>query len=254
MLFNPNTYIVLFMLIFFEIVLGIDNLLFLSIISNKLPKNKQNLARIIGLSLAMLFRLILLLLITCILHLKQTLISFDIGFIKGEFSFKNLILLLGGFFLLYKSIYEIYNFTKIKKNNIQISNSNLFNTISQIVFIDIVFSLDSILTAIGIVNFKGLGYINGIFLIMIAIIITIAIMLMFSSYLSKIINNHPSIQILVLSFLLLIGLMLITEAAKIGNFRIFDNYIETIPKNWFYITIIFALLIEIFNINMKKKN
>ncbi|MDH3003921.1 MAG: TerC family protein, partial [Flavobacteriia bacterium] len=131
--FNLKTYIVLLMLIFFEIVLGIDNFLFLSIISNKLPPKLQNLSRIIGLSFAMFIRLILLLLITLIFNLKQTLISFNISWIKGEFSYKNLILLLGGFFLLYKSVNEIYYKLKGKNNliNYKISKKTLFKTIVQ---------------------------------------------------------------------------------------------------------------------------
>ncbi|WGH27801.1 MAG: TerC family protein [Candidatus Bostrichicola ureolyticus] len=256
--FNLKTYIVLLMLIFLEIVLGIDNLLFLSIISNKLPPKLQNLSRIIGLSFAMFIRLILLLLITLIFNLKQTLISFNISWIKGEFSYKNLILLLGGFFLLYKSVNEIYYKLKGKNNfiNYKISNLTLFKTIVQIILIDIVFSLDSILTSIGIVSFKpypqGFGYKNGIILIMLGIIITMTLMLSFSNYISNIINNHPTLQILVLSFLLLIGLMLITEAAKIGNFIIFNNSIKTIPKNVLYITITFALLVEMINLNIRR--
>lgn len=255
---NSDAWVALSTLIILEIVLGIDNLLFLSILSGKLPKERQATARITGLILAMLLRIGLLFSVFWILSLQKAWINFDLIWIKGHFSGQNLILLAGGIFLIYKSISEIHEKLEETSEKIHISSSkaSFWGVIIQIILLDMVFSIDSILTAIGMISLKeapeGFGYVGGLGLIILAIIITIIVMLIFSRTVSAFIHQHPSIQILGLSFLLLIGVMLIVEAAHLGHFSVGGSIVQSIPKTHLYFAIFFALLVEFLNMKRRK--
>src|SRR6478735_3319451 len=215
--------IALLTLVLLEVVLGIDNIIFISIFTGKLPANQQKKARRLGLLLAMVMRLILLTLISFILKLQGDLFTvFSIG-ISG----KDIILILGGLFLLYKSASEIHH--KMEGGNEAISEkkatSSFGNVIGQIIVIDIVFSIDSIVTAVGMVEHLWIMYA--------AVIISVTIMLLASEPVSNFVNKYPSFKILALSFLLLIGVSLIGEGL--------DFYI---PKGYIYFSIAFALLVD----------
>lgn len=259
LLSNPSSWIALITLVLFEVVLGIDNLLFLAILSGKLPENQQKKARRLGLFLAMLFRLGFLLSISLILNLKRSWLDFKNNFISGHISGQNIILLLGGLFLIYKSVQEIrhkvIHSPSLKENDYRKKNPGFGSIILQIVFLDMVFSIDSLLAAIGLISLKnppeGFGQ-AGLFLMALAIIITVAVMLFFSESVSSFIQKYPSLQMLGLCFLMLIGLMLISEAAQLGNWNLIGYKIKSIPKGCLYFAIFFSLIVELLNSSAKK--
>jgi predicted tellurium resistance membrane protein TerC len=226
--------IALLTLTFLEIVLGIDNIIFISIVTNKLPEEQQPRARFIGLSLAMVFRILLLLGITWLIGLTKTVFSV----MAVDFSWRDIILLAGGLFLLGKSTVEIHHKVEgvedqpgvEKKSKVKSMASILF----QIVLLDLVFSFDSILTAVGLTD--------NLPIMIAAVIISIVVMMLFAGKISAFINKHPSLQILALSFLLLIGFMLSVEA--------FDQHV---PKGYIYFAVFFSMMVEMINLRFQKK-
>lgn len=257
-LFNPDAWIALLTLTFLEIILGIDNIVFLSIVSGKLKAEDQPKARRIGLLLAMAFRIVLLFGITWVMGLKESFFDFDLGFFSGGLSGQSLIIFGGGLFLLYKSVTEIHHKLEGEEESEKGKSSNsLSAAIVQIALLNIVFSFDSILTAIGLVNSSeppvGFGPAGAIEIMIMAIIISIIVMLAFAGPVSKFVNEHPTIQILGLSFLILIGVMLLAEGSHLANFR-FGNDVEvhSIPKGYLYFAIFFSLFVEFLNLKMKK--
>ena len=244
-LFTVDAIVALLTLTFLEIVLGIDNVIFISIVTGKLPEQQRKKATRVGLFLAMFIRIALLFCISWLVQLKDPFLSFDYGWCKADFNGQALILLVGGIFLLYKSTREIHS----KVNHIEhITDSNeagksvktsFTATIAQILMIDIIFSLDSILTAVGMTN--GL---NGALLIMI----------LFAVPVGNFVNNNPSIQILALSFLILIGFMLITESMHLSHSVVLGQEVGAIPKGYLYFAIAFSLGIEFLNMRMRKKS
>lgn len=225
--FQLETYIALFTLTIVEIILGIDNIIFISIITNKVKKESRNKARVTGLLLALILRIIMLFGLTWFIGLTKP--------IFYEFSIKDLILLFGGAFLIFKSVIEISH--KINGNfdeKIQTDKSvSLKSIIWQIVAIDFVFSVDSILTAIGLTEI--------LLIMIIAVIISILFMIIYSSKISDIIDRYPSLEILALCFLILIGFTLILEAAHIE-----------IPKGFIYFALFFTLGVELVNIKFRR--
>ncbi len=240
---DPSIWLSLLTLTFLEIVLGIDNIIFISIISDKLDPSKQRKARNIGLALAMIFRIALLLTITWIMRLTAPIIT--IPFITDKttgtdlaLSWKDLILLAGGLFLVVKSTLEIHHkLEKPVQENTTAKKiyATLSSVIVQIVLIDAVFSFDSILTAIGLVD--------DVFIMIVAVVISIVIMMIFAGAVSRFINKNPTLQMLALAFLIVIGVMLVAEA-----------FHQEIPKSYIYSMIAFSLLVEILNMRMRKTN
>jgi predicted tellurium resistance membrane protein TerC len=245
MFLKADTWLALLTLCFLEIVLGIDNIIFISIVSNKLPEELRKKARNVGLALAMIVRICFLLGITWIIKFKEPL--FTVPVIDQTFSGKDLILLFGGLFLIAKSTMEINHemegeedeedengepVSKKKKKAIP----SLRYTIFQIILLDIIFSFDSILTAVGIVPAEQ------VIIMIIAVIVSIIVMMFFSGNISKFIQEHPSMEVLALGFLILIGFTLFLEALH-----------EDIPKGYIYFAVAFSLLIEFTNIRVKKK-
>jgi predicted tellurium resistance membrane protein TerC len=226
---SPDIWLSLITLTFLEIVLGVDNIIFVSIVANQLPKAEQPKARNYGLVLALVFRLVLLLFIGFILSLDKPI--FEVPFIRehGEavgLSIKDIILLLGGIFLIYKSTQEIGE---------KAANTTLFGVILQICVVNIVFSFDSILTAMGMTS--------EVVIMMIAVVISILVMMQFSGPISTFINQHPTMQMLALSFLILIGVMLVAEA-----------FHQHVSKGYIYFAIAFSMGVEILNMRMRKAN
>lgn len=226
-----ETIIALLTLILLEVVLGLDNVIFISIIAAKLPQNQQQKARRLGLLLAMLIRLGLLAIISVILKLQGSL--FRVGEI--DISGKDLILILGGLFLIYKSAVEIHHKMEgeegDKSKNIKAATFS--QVITQILLLDLVFSVDSIITAVGMVKELWVMYT--------AVVVTVVIMLFAAEPISKFVNKHPAFKMLALSFLLLIGMSLIAEGLDFH-----------IPKGYIYFSMSFALLVDVLQMRMKK--
>ena len=249
---TPDLVVAFLTLTFLEIVLGIDNIIFISILANRFPVDKQKKLIQIGLFLAMILRIAMLSGISWLIQIKTTLFNVNLDWFSSNISIEALILLAGGLFLLYKSTLEIFQKVEdieedpINKNLKSISYSR---ALFQIILIDIVFSFDSILTAVGMTN--GIPY--ALWIMIISVIVSIIIMMSFAAPVSRYINKHPSLQILGLSFLLLIGFMLIAESAYLSNTTFFGSSIGRIPKGYLYFSITFSLGIEMINMRIRKK-
>jgi predicted tellurium resistance membrane protein TerC len=251
--FQADTWVALLTLTFLEIVLGIDNIIFISIAAGKLPKNQINKATKIGLFLALIFRIILLLGVSYLISMKQPFYTINLSWFNTGITGQSVILILGGLFLLYKSTSEIRHKVEGVEHNDTTKNKKIVKTLSsviiQIVLIDIVFSFDSVLTAVGMTN-----GINGALTIMItAVIVSMIIMMLFATPVGRFVNKHPTIQMLALSFLILIGFMLITEGAHLSNTIIFNQQVGAIPKGYLYFAIAFSLSVEALNMRVRKK-
>ncbi|WP_026994257.1 TerC family protein [Flectobacillus major] len=249
-LFSPDAIISLITLTFLEIVLGIDNIIFISIAANKLALKDQAKARNIGLLLAMLFRVILLFGLSFIISLQEPFVHIDWGWFKAGISGQSLILFIGGLFLLYKATSEIHHKLEGDPQDDHVERpkgsaaDKLTAVVLQIALINIVFSIDSILTAIGLTH--------NLPVMIMSVIFSILIMMGFSGPVGKFVNEHPSIQMLGLAFLIMIGFMLIAESAHNSEVAIFDSHIGTVPKGYLYFAIAFSLLVEFLNMKSDK--
>ncbi len=214
-----------------EIVLGVDNIIFISILASRLRAEQQPKARLIGISLALVIRLLLLSVISYIVKWNQPLMSIS-GF---DLSVRDLILFLGGVFLIYKSTTEIHD--KLEGDTHEVDNTKVYSmssVIVQIILLDIVFSFDSILTAVGLVDH--------LIIMVVAVVVSMIVMLVFAGSISDFIEKHPTVKMLALSFLLLIGILLVTEA-----------FHQHIPKGYIYFSIAFSLFVEVLNLKTRKK-
>jgi len=249
---EADTWIVLLTLIFLEIILGIDNIIFISIASSKLPPEEQKKATNVGLVLAMVLRIALLFGISWLVRMNKPFLEIDWGWLKTGVSGQALILFIGGLFLIYKSTVEIRD--KVEgdgHHNLDEAGGKkitLKNVILQITMINIVFSFDSILTAVGMTN----GMEGSLLLMIIAVLVSVGIMLLFANPVGKFVQERPSLQMLGLAFLILIGFMLITEAAHIGNMSVLGNHVGAVPKGYLYFAITFSLVVEFLNLRMRK--
>ena len=242
---DPQIWISLLTLTVLEVVLGIDNIVFISILSGKLPAEQQKKARQLGLILALVTRVLLLFSIKWIMSLTEPFINLATTFgIDNpdwsrylELSGRDLILFIGGLFLIYKSTTEIHHKMDGPHDEQKVSkkSATFMSTILQILVLDIVFSLDSVITAVGMVDQIGV--------MVAAVIIAVLIMLLSAEQISKFVNDYPSVKMLALSFLLLIGVSLTAEA--------FDQHI---PKGYIYFEMAFSVLVEFLNIKSEKKH
>lgn len=231
---TPEGIFYLFILSLLEIVLGIDNIIFISIITDKLPRDKKRYARNVGMTMALVVRLLLLALASWMLSLTQVLFTVSDFEITGQ----NLVLLFGGLFLIYKSTTEMHKTIMGDEEESASPKSKLSSVIFQIVLVDIVFSFDSVITAIGMT--KGLKH-NPMIVIYISVIISMIIMMVFAKPISEFINNRPTIKMIALAFLVTIGVMLIMEA-----------FHQEIPKGYIYFAMVYSLAVEFLNIRMRK--
>ena len=239
---SSGVWISLLTLTFLEIVLGVDNIVFISIVTDKLPQHQQRRARNIGLTLALFMRIMLLFAITWMLQLKDpvlTLSFMDDPNSPGTplaISWKDIILILGGLFLLAKSTLEIHRkLEKAGTHSSQIKYATFTSVLVQVVLVDMVFSVDSILTAIGLVE--------NVLIMIIAVVASMAVMLAFAGVITRFINRHPAMQILALAFLVAIGLVLVA-----------NGFHQNFNKGYIYSGMAFALVVEMINIRMRRKH
>lgn len=248
-----DAWIALLTLTFLEIILGIDNIIFISIVTGKLPEEKRKKATQIGLFLAMFMRIALLFGITLLIAMKAPWFSFNFGWFSAEITGQALILLLGGLFLIYKSTKEIHEKVDHKEQDeIKLkttAKATFSNVIIQILLIDLIFSIDSILTAVGMTN----GLEGALYIMITAVIISVGVMMLFAVPVGNFVNKNPSIQILGLAFLILIGFMLITESMHLSNAQLAGQHVGTVPKGYLYFAIAFSLAVEFINMKMKKE-
>ena len=214
-----------------ELVLGIDNIIFISILVSKLPKERQEMARRIGLFMAMFLRIALLLLLSVIIGLVEPLFTV----MDQPFSGRDLILLAGGLFLIWKSTGEIHHSLEGEETTVGMqAKVNVMATIVQIILIDLVFSLDSIITAVGMVD--------DVRIMIAAVVISLALMMLFAKSIGEVVDAHPSIKMLALSFLVVVGVVLVAEG--------FGHHV---PKGYIYFGMAFAFSVEMLNIRFRKK-
>lgn len=237
---NAEAWLALLTLTFFEVVLGIDNIIFISIVSNRLPVEIRAKTRNVGLLLAMVVRILLLLTITWVMKFKEALFTIPATLILQEelpISGRDLILIFGGLFLIAKSTREINHEMEGEDETVEASSSgkaNVTGIIVQIILLDIIFSFDSILTAVGLTPHVPI--------MIVAVILSIGIMIIFSGKISNFINKHPSMEVLALGFLILIGFMLFLEGLH-----------KEVPKGYIYFAIVFSMIIEMINIRVRNK-
>ncbi len=230
---NPQIWISLLTLTLLEIVLGIDNIIFISILSGKLPKEQQAKARRLGLGLALITRVLLLMGLTWVMTLDKPFFRTAIASREIAISGKDLILLLGGLFLIWKSVHEIHE--KLEGEDGEKSAAivpSFRSVIIQILLLDIVFSLDSVITAVGMVKEIGV--------MITAVILAMIVMLIFVNQISNFVDRHPTVKMLALSFLILIGTMLVAE-----------GFHQHINKGYIYFAMAFAALVEGINIRVR---
>jgi len=230
-LFHFDSLIALLTLTLLEIVLGIDNIIFISILTGKLPEHQQARGRNVGLAFAMLMRIALLFSITWVMSLTKPLFTLMEHAVSG----RDLILIFGGMFLLAKSTHEIHNKLEGEEHAAQAggkAKASFFSIIVQIMILDIVFSLDSVITAVGMSD--------SIAIMVLAVIIAVGFMMVFAGAISRFVHKHPTVKMLALAFLLLIGVTLIAEG--------FHNHIS---KGYIYFAMAFSVFVEMLNLKMK---
>lgn len=229
---NPDIWMSFLTLCILEIILGIDNIIFISIISQKLPKEQQGKARTWGLGFALITRILLLLSITWIMQLTSPLFTIA----KNEISGRDIILILGGLFLIYKSVNEIHEKIEnaYEEDTINLKKVTFWNVITQIILIDIIFSLDSVITAVGMAEHVEV--------MIAAVIVSILIMMLAINKISSFVDENPTIKVLALSFLIMIGLALLADGLDFH-----------IPKGYIYFSMAFALMVEAVNITISRR-
>ena len=228
---DSQIWISLLTLTFLEIVLGIDNLVFISILSSKVPPDQQSRARKVGLSLALITRILLLLSISWLMAMNQPFMHIFGHGVSG----KDLILLLGGLFLIWKSIHEIHEKLEgvHEEQMASVAHATFKSVVVQILLIDIVFSLDSVITAV------GMG--QNIYVMIAAVVIALFVMIAASGGISAFVERHPTVKMLALSFLLLIGFVLVAEGCG-----------QHIPKGYIYFAMAFSVAVEMLNLRLRK--
>ena len=234
---DPQLWIAFATLTVLELVLGIDNVIFISILSGKLPAEQQAKSRYIGLALALVMRVILLFSLSWVIGLTAPLFSLFGKDISG----KDLVLLIGGLFLIAKSTHEIHGSLEGEEGHgSKKTYSSFASVIVQIVLLDIVFSLDSVITAVGMVSTEYGD--KGIWIMIGAVVISIAAMMLFAGPIGAFVQRHPTVKMLALSFLLLIGVMLVAE-----------GFHQKIPKGYIYFAMAFSVVVEILNMRLRRK-
>ena len=247
-LFSAQAAIALVTLTILEIVLGIDNIIFISVLADKLPKEQQNKARVVGLSLAMILRIGLLLCISWIMSLTNAIPFAGHWFSpvlgdKTHLNWRDAILLAGGIFLIYKATTEIHDKLEGEEHHTGKKVTATFaSVITQILILDIVFSLDSVITAVGMVQTTPETFRTGLTIMIIAVVIAVGVMLFAAKPISDFVNRHPTVKMLAFSFLILVGVVLIVDASH-----------RHIPKGYIYFAMAFSIGVEMLNLKLRRK-
>jgi predicted tellurium resistance membrane protein TerC len=231
---DPNAWVALLTLTVLEVVLGIDNVIFISILAGKLPTEQQARARTLGLALAMITRILLLTSLAWVIRLTEPLFTL----LEQEISGRDIILIVGGLFLLGKSTFEIHERLEGEKPHEEQGTrktATFAAVIVQILLLDIIFSLDSVITAVGMAD--------QLIIMILAVIIAVGIMLVSSGFVHNFVHRHPTVKMLALSFLLLIGMSLVAEG--------FDQHI---PKGYIYFAMAFSVFVELLNLRARRKD
>jgi predicted tellurium resistance membrane protein TerC len=238
-LLQPQGWMYLFLLSILEIVLGIDNIIFISIITDKLKvKTSKNKARVLGLTLALIIRFILLALLSLLVHLIQPI--YEPWF--GEFNYEDLVLLVGGVFLIYKSTMEMHHSIAKNEKKEEKTEMTFSSVVTQIVLVDLVFSFDSVISAIGMTNgMEEQLHANPIIIVYLSVLISMLVMIRFSGVISDFIQRNPTIKTIALSFLLMIGVFLVAEA-----------FGHKVPKGYIYFGFAFSMFVEIINMRIRR--
>ena len=236
---QPSAWIALLTLLVLEIVLGIDNIIFISILSGKLPRDQQAKARQLGLLLALVSRIALLLSINWVKNATAPVFTIPLSFLPAEgqaFSWRDIILGGGGLFLIWKSVKEIHGKLEGEEGHGETKAAvSLAGVLIQIMILDVVFSLDSVITAVGMADQVGV--------MIAAVVLAVGFMLVFAGSISGFVERHPTIKMLALSFLVLIGINLVAEATG-----------QHIPKGYTYFAMAFAVMVEMLNIKLRKNS
>lgn len=230
LLVDPQIWLAFFTLTALEIVLGIDNIIFIAILVGRLPPEQRPRARVLGLGFAMLTRIALLFSLTWLMRFSEPLFTV----MENDFSLRDVVLILGGTFLLFKSTLEIHNSLEGEAHEARPGSASFMMVVTQIAIIDIVFSVDSVITAVGLVEH--------IEIMVAAIVIAVAVMMVAARAISDFVDQHPTIKMLALSFLILIGVALIGEG--------FDLHI---PKGYIYFAMAFSVVVELLNLRVRKR-
>ena len=243
--------VALFTLTLLEIVLGIDNIIFISVLADKLPREQQNKARLTGLSLAMIMRILLLLSISWIMRLTNPVPVIGDWFtpITGDdkpLNWRDTILLLGGIFLIYKATTEIHEKLEGQEHaageSARGAGISFASVITQILILDIVFSLDSVITAVGMVQTTEETFRTGLTIMITAVVIAVGVMLFASKPIGDFVNRHPTVKMLAFSFLILVGVVLVADASH-----------RHIPKGYIYFAMAFSIGVEMLNLRLRRK-
>ena len=247
-LWSGQALVALLTLTILEVVLGIDNIIFISVLSDKLPPEQQGKARRTGLSLAMIMRILLLLSISWVMSLTTPVPGLGpvLGWAMGDdkpFNWRDLILFLGGVFLIYKATTEIHDKLEGKEHGAEGTGHLSFTSvIVQILILDLVFSLDSVITAIGMVQTAPEHRTVGLTIMITAVVIAVGVMLLAAKPISDFVNRHPTVKMLAFSFLILVGVVLIVDSSH-----------RHIPKGYIYFAMAFSIVVEMLNLRLRKK-
>lgn len=250
---TPEAWISLITLIFLEIVLGVDNIVFISITTNRLPKDKQHIGRKLGLAGALVMRILFLCFASWLVHMTTPLFTVDLGFFSHGFSIRDLVMLVGGIYLIYKGIEELRGMlalTEVKAEHSEEHKQKHMLSLSQavgtIMIMDIVFSIDSVITAVGLANH--------LIIMILAVIVAVIVMMVFIDPISDFINNHAEMKILALVFIAAIGVLLAVDSCGINSgVEVLDMHME---KLMVYFAMVFSIILELiqmrYNTNLKK--
>lgn len=256
---NPIAWIALFTLILLEIFVSIDNIVFISFASEKLKKGARKKALFSGFALAILLRVVLLIAVTWLLSLKKPLLMLDTDWISGALSVQGLLLFAGGLFLLYKGTNELREKVEDRRHDEREVKRETGNTFSkvliQVLVINMVFSLDSVIAAVGMTNGITTDDYDALVIMLLAALISLLIMISVANTLNELVEKHPSIKIIGLAFMMLIGFILVADAAHVSHLVLFDNAAIFIPKGYLYFSLLFCVAIAVIELvrNTKKQ-
>lgn len=239
---TPEAWISLLTLIFLEIVLGVDNLVFISITTDRLPENQKHIGRKLGLAGALIMRCVFLCFASYLIHMTKPLFTIDLGFFSHGFSIRDLVLMIGGAYLIYKGIKEVLEVLSLEEVKAEESESHkasrtigLPQAILTIMVMDLVFSIDSVITAVGLAEH--------LIIMIIAVLVAVVVMMVFIDFISEFINSHPQMKILALVFIVAIGVLLVLDSMAIhSGIEVLDMHLE---KLMVYFAMVFAIVLEL---------